>query len=452
MLDIPAEMYDQIASQFEFCCPSTFDTWNYNAPSYQGYEFLLAYPNLYYGTPDIKSLQNLRLTSRSFHRAATRVLSKSTLIHWRVASKERTQIQSKHPKKDSELCLNRFVKYIELDFKDRIGWELQPPSTSEDKEPESASFPVRIAEVFGHATKLPNLQSLKADVPRWKSEYNPEPSNGHVQLNLDILQAFTQQLSQILTQPEQWKYLKDLRLALPSSHDYLQLSRTIPDELLARLDRLSLTVTDATGPDGAKQYLEYVDEDGSGQEVFPPSNIQVLYPNSVHSHGVFDIVSRCPNLKSLGIEGTHHLDTNVLKREKKAGLENLYLKRVRISAENLIILSLGDGPNRALSLSTLWFEDIELTAGTWTEVFSDLGICPELLYLNPVDLGYARNGESAGHRPWSPWGGHHHEDVANLWSTNEEDEETLMALMENLAQRAGGRGSYANFFEEQKML
>ncbi|KAF8847903.1 hypothetical protein BDZ45DRAFT_733278 [Acephala macrosclerotiorum] len=451
MLDLPAEVYDHIAAQLEVSNPSIFENWNYNAPLCQGLEFLLAYPKRRSGRPDIKSLQNLRLASRNFHRAATRVLFRSTCMKWFVASRDWQQ-NPENDSSSSELSTSSLIKHIELDFKDRNGWQLQLSITREEDEVDSAGFLLKINKLFKDVTQLSNLQSLKVDVPLWKSEYNPEPSNGHEQLNLDILQAFTQRLSQILAEPEQWKHLRDLRLALPCSHDFLQLSRTISDGLLARLDRLSLTVTDATGPDGAKQYLEYADEDGSGQDVFPHSNLQVLYPNSIHSHGIFNIVSRCPNLKGLGIKGTHHLDANGLDWGKNASLKNLYLKRVKISAEKLISLWSIAEPDQVSTLSYVWLEDIELTAGTWAEVFLNMETCPSLEYLNPVDLGYARDGRSADHRPWSLWGGHHHEDVTNLWSTNEEDEDSLIALVEKLVGKAGGPDSYPNLFEEQMML
>ncbi|KAE8446038.1 hypothetical protein EG329_012546 [Mollisiaceae sp. DMI_Dod_QoI] len=412
--EIQTDSRDKIAAKLEFSKASSFDNWNPDADLYRGYDFLRYYRNVGKGKPDIESLKALRLTSRKFHRAASRVLFRSTCVKWQAAATSWIRA-SEGAAESSELCILRLAKHLQIDLSDWNGWE------AADDFQNTGSI---LSKLFLDVACLSNLQSFEVNIPVWKGEFNQRESIGYApQLDLNVLETFTKSLSQNLASPGRFEYLTDLRPSLP----------------------------DATGPDGAREYLKYADEDGSGQDVFPLSNVQQLHPNLQYGYGVFNIVSRCAKLKSLCIEGTHQIDANVIIWEPNGGLEDLCLKRIRTSAETLISL-LSPLAGEPSSILTLWLDGIEPTEGTWAEVFSHLKTCPSLSYLNPTDLGYSRDGESADFRPWSPWGGHHHEDCVNLWSLNEEDEDTLRKLVEELVAKAGGRDLYPNLFEEQLML
>jgi hypothetical protein len=222
----------------------------------------------------------------------------------------------------------------------------------------------------------------------------------------------------------------------------VELSLAVHDAFLNCLKHLFLGITDATGPGGSKDYLHWANEEEDGDDGFPQPNLQEIYPNVEYAYGLFDLVSRCLNLKSLGLSGTHILDGNLLDwKPVSHGLKDLYLHRVKFSSAKLIQL-LSPSKNLTLKssmLSRLWFEDVDLTAGEWSEVFDHLCKCSSLSYLNPHNMGYSRDGESSHLRMWSgrPW-----EDWMNLWSEHPPDKDGLVEVMDMLIERARGREDY----------
>ena len=113
-------------------------------------------------------------------------------------------------------------------------------------------------------------------------------------------------------------------------------------------------------------------------------------------------------MESLGLGGTQLLDYNLLDwKPTSGGLKDLYLHRVKLSPAKLIQLL---SPSKDLTLessvlSKIWFEDVDLTTGEWSEVFAHLLRCPQLSYFNPENLGYARGGDTFHLRAWNgrPW-------------------------------------------------
>jgi hypothetical protein len=100
------------------------------------------------------------------------------------------------------------------------------------------------------------------------------------------------------------------------------------------------------------------------------------------------VTSRCPNLETLGSPGTHLVDGNLLPEMLVSqNLTNLFLDRIKISAENLIRLL---SPTTDASLiSGLMLENFELTAGTWAQVCKHLLQYPNLVYFHAEDLTYS---------------------------------------------------------------
>lgn len=266
------------------------------------------------------------------------------------------------------------------------------------------------------------------------------------QADIELISSFANKVASCLSLPAM-ENLTTLRLALPSTYNFIEVGRGVPDSVWKRLKLLFLDVMDATGPGRSKQYLTY-DRNGG----HPPSNLQERYPNAEHAHGVFDIVAKCTNLDTLGIWGSHILDANLLEwRPASKGLKSLYLKRIKISAPNLIRLL---SPSRGLPLSQshlakVWLADVDLTSGTWSDIFSHLTICPLQWYLNPSDLSYTPDGESArlryeNSRPY--------EDRSVLWSLHPLDEATLKRLIRKRVKEAGGRDFYPNKYMEMQAI
>ncbi|KAF8859514.1 hypothetical protein BDZ45DRAFT_742332 [Acephala macrosclerotiorum] len=162
--------------------------------------------------------------------------------------------------------------------------------------------------------------------------------------------------------------------------------------------------------------------------------------------GICSIVSRCHNLETLGLEGTQRLDANLLEWSPTfEGLKELYLKRVKLSSENLIkLLSPAKSvPVVSSSLSKVWLDLVDLTSGLWDEVFSQLLRCPSLEFFQPEDLSYTRGSENFRFKMWP---GRAWEDCFELLSVREEDEEAMLALKRALRRKAGGRDTYLKKF------
>ena len=70
-----------------------------------------------------------------------------------------------------------------------------------------------------------------------------------------------------------FEHLTDLRLSLSCTHDFVELSSTIPDALLSRLHHLFLAITDDTGPSGLEYYLHWCNEVDDGDDNYPSSNL-----------------------------------------------------------------------------------------------------------------------------------------------------------------------------------
>ncbi|KAF2014964.1 hypothetical protein BU24DRAFT_451879 [Aaosphaeria arxii CBS 175.79] len=239
-----------------------------------------------------------------------------------------------------------------------------------------------------------------------------------------------------------WANLTDLRLAMPAAVDCSVLGVVLGDEMLGRLRHLYLRYMDATGPGGSKAYLSCFDENTDGDERVGMSNLQKEYPNRTYGPDLCKIVNRCPNLESLGLAGTQHIDCTLLdfKPRRGGGLRMLYLDRVKITFEKLIELFSTDEGGVASELRSLWMHDVELQTGTWGDVFQHLiKNCPELSYFCPDSLVYDRNGESSDlkeyhYRAW--------EDIQPVFTADYRDVELVQELINKVVKQAGGLDNY----------
>ncbi|PSN75405.1 hypothetical protein BS50DRAFT_568066 [Corynespora cassiicola Philippines] len=296
--------------------------------------------------------------------------------------------------------------------------------------------------------KLPNLECLR--VSKTGSPVSESYCSGNDKApdyNLSLVSELRESLVTVLS-TLRFEYLTDLQLNLPCTFDFHAIEKALPGRICSQLRRLYLEYSDCTGPGGSNSYLHYYDEDDDGDYYVPLSNLQNQYLNTDYMSSVTKIVSRCMNLESLGLRGTQHLQMDSLDwKPTRDGLKHIYLDRVAVGQDRLIQL-LSPAESRGLEESPLfstWLEEVHLTSGTWENVFQHLFQCPRLAYLNPQNLNYWRHGSSAEYKYYTcrPW-----EDCTNIWTCNEDEEDTLFQLLTNLVKKAGGLENYPNEHNE----
>jgi hypothetical protein len=341
------------------------------------------------------------------------------------------------------------IKKLRLDFRnDEFGMSIHPnpfliSGSTPFNDPPTIRTDALIRSIPSLLSQVPSLETFEVHLPAAKSTVNDKgiADNYHIPRLSNVLHGLS---TAFQTSPV--KELSDLRLFLPCTNNFAQLSRDMPFSLLSRLRHLYLETTDATSPGGSNLNLFWYDEVSDGDEDVPLSNLQQLSPDSAHAADFFALVSKCPNLEALGITCTHHLDLNLLAwtdSPPPSSLSVLFLNRIRVSASSLRVLL---SPH----LNRLYIEDVSLTSGTWSSVFDHLRLCcPALTYLNPCNLTYARDGSSKDLIRWwnRPW-----DYAANIWTSHDPDVEALRGLVRLLVERAGGKDKYPSGWLEQDCL
>ncbi|KAE9365010.1 hypothetical protein N431DRAFT_95188 [Stipitochalara longipes BDJ] len=436
------ELYHEIVSVFEYSNLYLLD--DYNSSNLPGNDYFQAFSFERRGSLDVTTLQTLRLTSKAFNEAASRVLFRSYPVIWDALSiSEGSKTQLASSLMNSENKLLPMVRRLKVSFQNSLKHFEIGTHDYNDQGPSK-----EIIEDLPMVLKnLSSLNCLEVYTSSWVMDHRTSSRLGPgLQLDCALLEKVPRAISYGISNME---YLTDLRLLLPCTHDFLELSNSVADSIFHGIRHLFLGVTDATGPGGSMDYLMFLDDD---DDEFVLSNLQQSHSNVDHIRELLAVVERCPNLESLGLEGTQMLNCDLLRwMPTTMGLKSLYLFRANISAEKLVtLLSSPAAHNMKLSsIIKVWLERVNLTAGTWSDVFDHLMACPSLAYHNPQDLSYARGGKSSHHieNPNRAF-----EDSFSLWSNHEPDEEKLLALTHLLIKRSGGREKYPSARNEQVML
>ncbi|KAF2661390.1 hypothetical protein K491DRAFT_452485 [Lophiostoma macrostomum CBS 122681] len=229
--------------------------------------------------------------------------------------------------------------------------------------------------------------------------------------------------------------LVDLQLSLPCTYGFAVVAEAISDDTLARLRHLRLQVVDGTGIGGPP---------GKLVNNYTKSNLLEEYPNEEYAPAVAKIISKCKNLRTLGVSGTQHLDCDAINWQPSAGgLDTLHLQRVSLTSKTLIkLLSSAKNYTDRSSLFCTWLEEVRLKAGTWAEVFKHMRNCPSLRYTNMHHLEYDEDGESRHLRSYV---GHMDGDYEKIWTVDKEDRKEMTSVMEYVIARSG---QYPNEFNE----
>jgi hypothetical protein len=307
-----------------------------------------------------------------------------------------------------------------------------------------------VPKLHDAVVKLPKLERLainvngmcRSDEPVYPDDEEEENDAHGPRLDLDLLDLIRSTLSSIFSSPStELRMLTNLRLTLFSTYDIATIGSHISDTVACQLQRLHLEYTDGTGPGGDREYTRYSDgwggDDEDGDENMPYSNLQRRYRNTEYMAGVCTFISRCHNLKTLGIEGTQCFDLASLDwKPRNGGLEGVYLSRAVVTAEQLVsLLSPSASSLTATSnIEAFQIDDVQLFDEMWGIVFDHLASCPQLNYIHVYNLVYAKNGESAHHRRDNnrPW-----ENVSVMWSENNKDQSSLRRVVKAVEGRGG---------------
>ena len=206
--------------------------------------------------------------------------------------------------------------------------------------------------------ELPNLKSLRVDSEEFLRHCDDHIAN---ELRHEFDSILRSNLSANPSLPFT-STLQSLQLNLAAAEDFHLLwegdkPTFIP--LLKNLQHLGLRVYDRSGPDGQRYYYGTL------------SAIQKKHPNTMYQRSLVPLIPRFPEstmLQTLQIQCTHVFDldgfTSHSRNSGSCGLRELKLARVKVRAQTLIKCLLG-----SRELETLDLDDVQLKAGTWSQVF-----------------------------------------------------------------------------------
>jgi hypothetical protein len=405
------------------------------------------------GTPDYSSLRNLRLTSKDFCQAATRVLFRCAFVVWFQGLHKPASDGLRDTLLSNGLICSSIKKFV-LDFGGaQRGFMNVQADDLVKHQLDSMSCAIESLPLV--LKNLPGLEYLDVSISgQWCSARATTTIEGQIVppkplcVDIELIKVLTNNLAVSLN-TSSLGHLTTLRLALPATYNFVEIEKLVSNRIWSNLKLLFLDITDATGPGGSKLHPSWTMDAAGGDEGYLPSNLQRIYPNAKHADIIFNIIGKCSNLETLGLWGTHILDGNLLEwKTSYRGLKSLYLKRTKFSAANLIKLL---SPSQALPLSLshlakVWLSDVDLTSGTWSDVFDHLALCPAHWYLNAENLRYSYGGDSESLRSSEgrPW-----EDNSNLWSLHDMDLPSFKRLMRQRVRESGGRDNYPNQYYEQ---
>ncbi|KAH8885646.1 hypothetical protein GQ53DRAFT_845316 [Thozetella sp. PMI_491] len=428
--------------------------------------------------PSLETVLRLRLVSRTWNVAATRLLA---IYHWWSVRFDDT-----HTIERAFLCCTGvpnsvagWVRSLELgEMQKTMKTFYRTHPWKVDKEPhgDRGGEEARIAKMAAsysigltgeklrydtdmeHALlrslfdQLTGLERLKISAPEAaSSQMLPRPVDCYAECY--DMQALDEMISTIqygLSRPG-LAHLTDLRLELPSPRDVGRLAEALAPEARGRLQHLHIEIMDSTGPNGRMAEFpdpeDHIifdeDDDNLWRSWSPPSNVQESYPNRACQGQLWALVASCPNLESLGIRATHFLQLDLLDWKPAAnakGLQTLVLNRLWTDVESLLRLFMA----RPESLRRIALGSIKLYAdgGHWADVFRTLHReCTNLDYCDIVSLTYFSQHERFK-PPASMYTSAFMRMKHLVWSKCDEEEEALSALKSWLVEKAGGRERY----------
>lgn len=425
----------------------------------------------------LKQHLELRLVSRDFNRAITRVWFQHETLKLRAfdyvglfanldversESVEKRVIQPNSINRIKEfiLPLKSFapnVKRLRIELSSQESWHSDGrwQWTAPDSKDGSAREERENALVFlkllpTTIARMERLESLTVDMLQsWQSEYGGDENDTAPQLDLAALDELQKSLYCLFSSsPDSLRFLTNLRLTLPCTYNFANLNDAMSDDATSRLRHLYLEYVDATGPGGDRSYLIWAEddtgEDGDGH--VPLSNLQQKYPNVDYMPRVCAMVDRCRNLESLALYATHYLDLDTLSWQPNGkGLRNISIERAIVPFHTLRqLLSASDGDFS--NVVALKLNYVQLLDHTWSDVFDHLLKSDTMKYFSVDDLNYAHRGESAHLREYNnrQW-----ENSNTIWTENEVDKDRLNDLVKRVLDAGGLVGRDMGYVAEE---
>ncbi|OLN81215.1 hypothetical protein CCHL11_07367 [Colletotrichum chlorophyti] len=299
-------------------------------------------------------------------------------------------------------------------------------------------------------TLLRHLFDRLSYVERFTVKFPGAASNSNLEAECYDMQGLEETMSSIqygLRSPA-LQHLVDLSLEVPSTWHVGELAKTLSSGARDRLTRLRLVIVDATGPCGSPWYVihEQGHNDSTTTEIsgygYAPGNVQVAYPNQENQDSLWDLVASCKNLESLAVEASHYLDLNRLNRKpapKSRGLRNLSLYRIRTNVSSILkLLSATPGSDLPPAARRVNLEHVKIHSdgGNWEKVFDYLRTrCPNLELFRACQLTYFSEHPrfEYNHRP--------HENYSVIWTAQglegNNDEKSVARLYRKMVQKVG---------------
>jgi hypothetical protein len=251
--------------------------------------------------------------------------------------------------------LPQFLRRLCLQLSTSQHWSVKRLQWLEPDRPESdpadrESF-LTLIRLFPLALeKLEWLESLWLNfIGPWESEYSGFEGDEAPQFDLVAVDELRRSLCSLFSPfyHHKFQFLTELRLVLPCAYDFAALNNAMSNDATQRLKHLYLEYVDATGPGGTTRYLSWAEDwDGIDNDEFVPlSNLQQQYLNYDYMPEICKLVSRCFNLETLGLQGTHLINLDDLDwNPSGSGLKNLYIGRAMVPFHSLrALLSAADG-------------------------------------------------------------------------------------------------------------
>ncbi|CAG9991070.1 unnamed protein product [Clonostachys byssicola] len=259
---------------------------------------------------------------------------------------------------------------------------------------------------------------------------------------------------------EAFACLQDLRVSLPGTYDVKFYLSGMSQAARDRLKNLFIGIQDATGAAGCHEYIRHPwtrteDLDGTVLDSRgtvlqnPPSRLQLYRTNRHYQYHVWEFISSCHNLTSLGVKATHYLDLRNLTQESYSrlhGLKELYLSRVYVDMKSILRLLLPKEWDKTTpaSLQNLTLADVKMhpDGGTWCQVMQFLSDhCANLDYLSLSRLSYF-----CDHPRACPRDQMHRKPAEIIATRNEEDIESARRIVERFLRREGGILNYPDVY------